>query len=377
MALLIFILILSVLVLVHELGHFLVAKKNGILVEEFGLGIPPRLFGKKIGETLYSYNLLPFGGFVKLYGDDPEETTQDLETNPRSFLSKSPFQRAAVLLAGVLMNFVLAVFLYYLLFFVTNFKTLSLPVFFDYNFKYGEVNYTNTVVTGFIEGSTAKNAGVQAGEAISRIDGTPVSNISDIRDALEGKQDTQVSLVLQDMRVNSEVSTRELTSNVGTDEEGNAVLGVYISESASIHYSNKILAPVQHSINMIAYTGHVFGQFINASIQTKSVEPVSQGVAGPVGIYSVVDSILSYGGTEAYLGLIDFVALLSLSLAFLNLLPLPALDGGRFAFILFEIIFRKKPSQKVETFVHKWGMLFFFGLLILITVKDVRNLINF
>lgn len=372
MALLIFFLILSVLILIHEFGHFIVAKKNGILVEEFGLGIPPRIIGKKIGETLYSLNALPFGGFVKLYGEDPEESTENILNNPRSFLSKTPLQRAAVLTAGVFMNFILAIVLYYVLFGFTGFKTLSLPVFFDYQFKYGQSNYTNTVVSGFSENSPALQSGVQPGEAIVSIDNVNVTSLEDIRDQLIDKPNTEVSVTLKDIRSNTKDLTREIAITTAANNDNEGILGVYITDAVSVSYeNNKILAPFLHSANMIAYTGSTFKNFIGLSVETKSVEPVTSSVAGPVGIYSVVEGILSFGGVDAYLGLIDFTALLSLSLALMNILPLPALDGGRLVFIVYEMIFRKKVDLKVETSVHKWGMIFFFGLLILITVKDI------
>ena len=161
-----FFIILSLLILIHEMGHFVVAKKNGVLVEEFGFGIPPRIWGKKIRETTYSINALPFGGFVKLFGEDVEEPDLDMRTHPRSYLAKTPLQRAAILVAGVGMNLVLAVVAYYFLFFITGFKTLNLPVFFDYDFRFGEVTSTGTVISAFADGSPAEAVGVEIGEAI-------------------------------------------------------------------------------------------------------------------------------------------------------------------------------------------------------------------
>lgn len=377
--LIVFILALSVLILIHEIGHFVAAKKNGVLVEEFGLGIPPRIWGKKIGETLYSINALPFGGFVKLFGEDLEESLDEdqltMRTHPRSFLSKTPMQRASILAAGVFMNLVLAVFSYYLLFGITGFKTLSLPIFFDYKFKYGQVQTTKTVISGYSDDSSAEKAGVKTGEAILSIDGKEVKNIEDVRNAVSGKAGQEVNLLLQDLRRSTEVVTREVSLTTTSDEEGKGLLGVLITESAIIYYPNKITAPFAHSYNMLSYTISTFGEFIDLAFETKSIEPVSTGVSGPVGIYNVVNAIVSFGGIDAVLGLIDFIGLLSLSLALINIMPLPALDGGRLLFVFYEAIFKKPVSQKVESAVHKWGMLFFLALLILVTVKDVRQFI--
>ena len=151
MTLILFIIILSALVLIHEFGHYYVAKKTGVRVEEFGIGIPPRLFGKKIGETIYSVNLLPFGGFVRLSGEDgvDEDHLEEAISDPENFLSKTPLQRAGIVVAGIVMNALLAVVLYYFFFFFTGFKSLTIPNMFDYEFKFGHVEQINTVVFGF------------------------------------------------------------------------------------------------------------------------------------------------------------------------------------------------------------------------------------
>jgi len=385
-----FIIILSMLILIHELGHFVAARRNGVLVEEFGLGIPPRLWGKKIGETIYSINALPFGGFVRLFGEDLEEGEAEdgtkgeenkkelnMMTHPRSFMSKKPWQRASILGAGVFMNIVLAIVSYYTLFLFTGFKTLNLPVFFDYQFKYGDITSTDTVVSAFSEGSPAEMAGIEIAEAIIEIDNIEVHNVEEVREAVKDKPNQNVSVLVKDLKKNTEDVYRTVEFTTTQNDEGRGLLGVLITESVTIHYPNKFTAPFAHSYNMLSYTMHTFGEFVKMAVEVKSIEPVSSGVSGPVGIYTVVGSILSYGGIDAVLGLIDFVALLSLSLALINIMPFPALDGGRLVFVLVEVIFRKPVSPKIEGVVHKWGMIFFLGLLLLVTVKDIRQFIFF
>lgn len=373
----VFIVILSLLILIHEIGHFLVAKKNGVMVEEFGLGIPPRVIGKKIGDTVYSINALPFGGFVRLFGEDVEDPDYDMRTHPKSYLSKSPAQRAAILAAGVSMNLVLAVVCYYVLFIMTGFKSLNLPVFFDYQFRFGQVTSVNTVVTSFSDDSPAEKAGLEVGEAIVSIDGIRVNNIEDIRRVVGGKPDQRVTVLVKNLKSNLKDEYRAVDFVTILNDEGKGILGVYITRSATIKYPNKLTAPILHSYNMLAYTAHTFKEFVKISFETGSVEPVTSGVSGPVGIYSVVGSIISYGGIDAALGLIDLVALLSLSLAFINFMPLPALDGGRLLFVIYEGVFKQSVSYKTEATIHKWGMLFFFGLLFLVTIKDIRQFFPF
>ena len=149
LTLLIFLAILSLLVLVHELGHFLAAKKSGVRVEEFGLGLPPKLFSKKVGETVFSFNLLPFGGFVRLTGEDglQDGVSREAEVDSRSFASKKPLPRAFMLSAGILFNILLAFVLYYFLFFFTGFRSPTIPLYFDYGFRFGETRKIATVVT--------------------------------------------------------------------------------------------------------------------------------------------------------------------------------------------------------------------------------------
>ncbi len=374
--LLIFILILSILVLIHEFGHFTAAKKSGVLVEEFGFGIPPRLIGKKIGETIYTLNALPFGGFVKLFGEDTEDGN-DARTNPRSFLAKPAIVKAIILVAGVTMNLLLALVMYFVLFNITGYKSLNIPSFFDYKFKYGDVTLTHTVVSGFSEDSPAQRAGLYSGEAILTIDGQTVANLDEIKAVVGPKPGQEVTLLVKDMKKHLADSTREVKFVTLSSEEGKGQLGVYIAKSASIYYPNKLTAPIEHAANMLMYTYSTFGELISVAFETKSVEPVSSGVSGPVGIYSVVETILAYGGSDAVLGLIDLVGLLSLSLAFINILPLPALDGGRLVFVVVEGITGKPINQKFELALHKWGMLLLLGLLVLVTIKDVGQIIKF
>lgn len=367
----VFMLILSLLVLIHELGHFWVAKKNGVGVEEFGFGLPPKLFSRRYKDTEFSFNLLPFGGFVRLLGEESLEES----TDPRHFMSKSPLQRASILVAGVVMNVLLAFFIYYIFFFVTSYKSLTIPLYFDYNFKYGEQSGINTVVTGLQEGSAAMESGIERGEAIIEVNGVPVYNVSDIKTAVNKSASSSVKVLLLDLTdVNRPVRT--LTLSPEKNAEGEVLLGVLLSKAVTIDYSdNKLLSAPMHSYNMLAYTKFTLSNLIDMSIDTKSVSPVSSSVSGPVGIFSIVGMILDTPGKNVYLGLLDLTAMLSLSLAILNIMPFPALDGGRLFFVLLEVVRGgKRVSSSTEALVHKWGMIFLLALIVLVTFKDVRGL---
>ena len=378
MAVVLLILLISLLVLVHELGHFLAAKRAGVHVEEFGLGIPPRLFGKKIGETLYSINLLPFGGFVKLTGEDaPESGDSALAgADPHNFLSKNAFTKLAILGFGVLMNFLFAILLYYVFFFSVGYKSLALPVFFDYKFRFGDQKVLNTVVNDTQPDGPAQAAGLLRGEAIIEIDDKPVYSVDDIKKALIDKADTETKVLLLDVtKLSGGIRTVKVVA--GGDGGANGLLGVFLSKAIILDYSqNPWLSAPMHAYNILGYSVDTLVNLVGLSAKTKDLTIVSQSVSGPVGVFSVIDGILLYAKDELFLRLVDLTALLSLTIAFVNILPFPALDGGRILFVVLEILTGKKINPLLEARIHKWGMIALLGLLFLVTFKDVKNIIG-
>lgn len=365
------IVILSILVLVHEFGHFYTARKMGIRVEEFGWGLPPRAWGKKIGETIYSINWLPFGGFVKLTGEDFDEASSK---DPKSFASKKPKQKLLVLLAGVSMNILFAVFIYYIMFAFTGYKTSNLPLFFDHTFRFGSKNSINTTVMGFSEASPAEEAGIEVGEAIIEVNSVPVYSVPDVRSELKEREGLETKLLLMDVRP-FKPTFRSVTLNPTVDDDGEAIIGVVLVEAFSLDYgSNKLFSAPMHSYNMISYSASSLYKLGAEAFAIKDISPVSESVAGPVGIFTLVKGILSYSGVELFVKILDLTALLSLSLALLNILPFPALDGGRAFFVVVELVSGKKTNAKFEGAVHRWGMLALLALIVLVTINDIKNL---
>src|SRR3990167_9330766 len=203
MAILVFIVILSVLVILHELGHFLMAKRAGIGVEEFGIGLPPRIWGKKIGETIYSVNWLPFGGFVRLVGEDPEDKKKDQKN---SFYIKSIGQRMLVVVAGVVANFALAVVIFYIVVAALGYK-VSLPLFVEHNFKF--VNQTKQVLIADVSAdSPAASDGIQVGDSIVSAGAQEIPSIEKLQEVIRSSENKQIPLVLENP-VNNQ--TREVT----------------------------------------------------------------------------------------------------------------------------------------------------------------------
>lgn len=380
LAVILFILILSILVLVHEFGHFLAAKKSGVRVEEFGFGLPPRILGKKIGETLYSINLLPFGGFVKLTGediDDPEEL-KNIANDPNNFNAKSPLRRLSILCAGVFMNILLAVFLYYIFFFISGFKSFSLPMLYDYNFKFGNVTTAPAVIVSIEPNSPAAQAELALGDSILEINGSPVYTSSDVRKLLKDRVGENTTVIIKNIRsLNPEL--RHVTVIPTADDVGDGIIGIYMGKTSTIAYESstqKLLVGPMHTYNILGLSLHTFKNLIGTSLREKDFSTVSSGIAGPLGIFSIVSGILDYDGISMFtlLTLIDLVSMLSVGLAIINLFPFPALDGGRVVFILIEAITKRKISPRFETKVHQVGILILLTLMVLVSIRDISRI---
>lgn len=366
----IFILTLLVLVLIHELGHFLVAKKFGIKVLEFGFGIPPRAWGKKVGETLVSINWLPFGGFVRLMGEDEAG-------NPKTgndFRAKPVSQRILVVLAGVLMNLLLAWIIFYITLFANGFK-VEFPLFLDHKFQgVTQENQGVVFVSGVLEDSPAEKAGISKGVEIVAVDGEPIMSARDLVEKTKQFEEKGMPLTFKDQKGNLETKVVSPRKN---PPAGQGSLGLELSgiSFANLEYSGvaRFLAGPVHSWNIIAYSGKILGNLGEQSIRSGSWGPVSESVSGPVGVSSAVNDILT-SSKNPLLSYLDFVAILSLNLAVFNVLPIPALDGGRLFFLSIEGIIRRKVKAEIEHFIHTVGLAILLSLMLLVTFSDLKKL---
>lgn len=345
-SILIFILVLSILVLVHELGHFLVAKKFGILVEEFGFGLPPKIFGKKIKDTIYSINLLPFGGFVRLHG----ELTEDNVTKPgRAFLNKRKSVKIAVIVAGVIMNFILAIVAFAIVYSFTGIPRDTKEV----------------KILDIATGSPAQIGQILVGDKVLAVDGVKVTSVDEFISKIEGKKGKKVTLQLQDRKVT-------LTPRVNPPE-GEGSLGVTITNTEiyfvpiwqrpflGIYYGFK--ESLFWSKNVILGLFSIFTSLFKGQ--------VPQDISGPVGVFAVTSEVAK----EGILSLLNLLGIISVNLAIINILPFPALDGGRLLFIFIEKVIGRKIIPKVEAVIHTIGMIILLGLILAITIHDIRRLI--
>lgn len=380
LSLIVFIIILGILVLIHELGHFLMAKKMGVLVEEFGFGMPPRIWGKKIGETVYSINLLLFGGFVKLFGEEQAEITSKKLTK-KTFVSKKPWQKTLIVLAGVFMNAILAIIIYYSLLLGNSFQSEPLPLFNNYQFRFGHQE-GRVVVAEVVKNSPASLAGVKTEDIVLRYkidnkDWTKIVSGQQLINEIRPLRDIPVTIDFYNLKNGNQ---KTLTIKPLYDKTlKRAIIGVQMIDSIIIKYNTpteKLFSGFLHSYNISAYNLKTIGYFFKSAITEKKVEIVSQSVSGPIGIFAVIQDLVKTSGNKFIINLLNIIAALSISLAIMNVLPFPALDGGRLIFIIYEWVTGKQAHPKIEYYVNLIGFTLLLALALLISVNDIIKLIK-
>jgi len=350
----VFILILSFLVLIHEFGHFWVAKRSGIKVEEFGLGLPPRIFGIKKGETLYSLNALPFGGFVRLFGEEEAVSGAILTEaeKSRAFFAKKPLQRAAVILAGPVMNFILAVVILSVLFI----KGVYLPA-------------TNIRIVEVSKKSPAATVGLKLNDVIKEArSGGKSYSVTSSNDIISlSKKFAGEKIVLVVSREN-----RTHMFNVTPRKnppKGQGSMGIIISQyeyKKAVWYK----APIVGLSTALVISKEFYGELFGALSQLAHFKDPHIAVAGPVGIAKISGEAARSGVQTLAL----FVSLLSLNLALINILPFPALDGGQLFMIIIEAITRRKISPVLRARINTVGFALLIVLILLVTVRDIQGL---
>ena len=366
MSLIIFIIILSALVIVHELGHFLVARKFGIRVDEFGLGFPPRakkLFTWK--STPFTLNWLPFGGFVKIFGENPSENSprKDLGvplglSSGDSFQSKNRSIQAAVLGAGVVGNFIFA-WLLISLGFVVGLPApagLSLPI-----------NDPQTVITIVLPDSPAELIGLKSGDVITRLSrGEASSELTPEAASLFISQSLEP--ITFEIDRGGQISTKVVIPKEGI-VEGRPAVGISMDTIGIVKLSplQAVGYGLKTTSELTVMTAQAIGIFIWEALGGRAD---LSSVTGPVGIVGMVGDVRELG----FVYLLTFTALISINLAIINLLPFPALDGGRLLFVLVETITRRPIPPRVFNALNSLGFAFLIFLMLLVTIRDVRNI---
>jgi len=418
LTIIIFIAILGLLVFVHEFGHFIMARRTGMAVEEFGFGFPPRIFGiqilkksqhhmksrqedisvditdvklddgreiirekivdhteeteeisqkkrwniffrnsskAKLHHTIYSINAIPIGGFVKIKGEQGDHAKEQ-----DSFASKPIWKRAFVLSSGVTMNFILAFVLISIGFMI------GLPTMLDAGLPaQATIRDQHIQISQVEDNSPAATAKIQSGDVIVSIDGQMVTSIADFQNIIKTHADSPVQMAIK--RGNEDIQTTVTPTDL--DKTGTARIGTWLMSTGLVRY------PFFTSIWMgakttVLVTWQIFVGLFQLIKNLVISHQVSADVAGPVGIAVLTGQVTKMG----FIYILQFAALLSINLAIINFIPFPALDGGRVLFLIIEKLRGRPINQKIEALVHNVGFLILIGLVVLVTFRDIAKL---
>jgi len=369
------IIIILLLVIVHELGHFWAARKTKVMVEEFGFGLPPRACSikSKKTNTIYSLNWLPIGGFVRLKGElggevrnGPTENSAD----PDSFSSKNIWQRAIIISGGILMNFVLAIVLFSIGYIIglpqeinsDNMASSKLES------KFAKIEDAKIHISAVLPNTPATKAQLQAKDIIIDIDGEKFSTINNLRNYLSSRKGKEVLVQIKrgDAKIFKQIAPQQIPESsvvglgVGLYHTGTVSYPIYITPVAGFLRTYDISKEM-----IIALYDLVKNLITGAKVNTADI-------AGPVGIVSLISDISKLG----FVYILQFTALLSINLAIINFIPFPALDGGRFLFLAIEGVRGKKVNEKTEAMFHNVGFALLMILILVVTYNDIVRLMS-
>ena len=330
------IILFGIIVFIHELGHFLFAKRAGVKIHEFAIGMGPKIFSTQKGETRYSLRLLPLGGYVSMEGEDGESN------DPNSFGNKTILQRASIIFAGPFFNIILTLL-------------LLIPV-----LAYIGTPSNSNILGKVLENTPAIEAGLKPNDKIVEINGTKIENWQEIVDTLQKiNSDTPI-----DVKVERDNTTKDFSLTPEKNEQGKYVIGISpVYEKSIIQAVPKAFLTTIDMIKQMLifvvqlFTGTVPGGFENS-------------VAGPVGVIGIVSDAAKMG----IVNLVYIGAVISLNLGVLNLLPIPALDGGRLLILGIEAIRGKKLDPNKEAAIHSVGLMVLLGFMLFVTYKDILKL---
>ena len=368
MTVIIFLVILGLLILSHEFGHFFVAKRSGIRVDEFGLGFPPRLFGIKRSETVYSINLIPFGGFVKIHGENPDEESLTGADRKRAINVQPKWIQAAVLVAGVTANLILAWLLL-----IIAFSTTGLPMQADTVPAGYTIDNPQVTIVSVEKNSPAAMSGLMIGDRIVslRVSGERLSKptIETIQSFVATHSTSEI--IVGYIRVHGPsikpIITERAVRPTNIGPEDHPAMGVGLVTIGNLHLSlpHAILAGTQSTWHLMGSVVTGFGSLLLNLFHNRT-GTLAQ-LTGPVGLVGMVGdaSALGFGY------LLFFTALLSINLAVLNLLPIPALDGGRLLFLLIEKIKKSPIKPAVVNAFNLGGFVLLMGLMLVVTFSDI------
>lgn len=354
----VFILILGLLIFVHEFGHFILAKRAGIRVEEFGFGFPPRIFGIKKGETIYSLNLFPIGGFVKIYGEEGKSAGSAKNDEGKAFYNKPIRTRVGILVAGVTMNLVLAAFL------LSFGYWLGLPAMVDDQAT--DLIGARVQITQVVFDSPAGQAGIKIGDTIKELTFAgqllEVSKVEQVQEFVDSHRGEEITVIIQR---GNEILEKTLVPRLNPPEN-EGPLGIALARTAIVAYPwyQALIMGITSTVNLTWFIIVALGSILWQLLLTGRL---AVEIAGPVGIFNLTGQAAQLG----FIYILQLTALISINLAIINVLPFPALDGGRLLFLAIEKIKGSPVSQKVERIAHTAGFVILILLMIAVTWRDI------
>ncbi len=341
---LLFLIVLAVLIFVHELGHFLVARACGIKVTEFALGFGPKLWSKTKGETTYALNLVPFGGYVKIFGENPDEESISGPESKRSFVNKPKWQQVLVLASGVIFNFIFALIIIIIAF------SAGVPASLESYPEYANRLANPHIAITYVEPqSPADAAGLRAGETI-----TGFSSVEEIQEAINASGDKGLTINGKNVIAKQGIVEGKYAIGISMDNVGTLRLPVHLAIYEGTRFTLHMMKEI--TIGLYDLVAGIF----------KGTSKLSS-VTGPVGIAGLVSDAAQLGFTY----LLMFTALISINLGVLNLVPFPALDGGRILFVLIESIIRRPIKPVLANTVNAVGFALLLLLMIVVTYRDI------
>jgi len=367
-AILVFILILGLLVFVHEAGHFVVAKRAGMNVEEFGFGFPPRIIGvQKVSgrwrvvtrhsslvtrhSTIYSLNWVPLGGFVRITGENGADTD-----DPKNFAAKPRWQRALVDVAGVAMNLVLAIAIF------SGIYAVGAPQVLEGLPPGAVVRDRQASIMGVLTGSPAATAGVQPGDVIASVDGRTFTDVTDVQRYIRERGEEEIEIAIDRKGVARTFRVRP-GPLPGVEYPG---IGVQLVPTGTVRFPPHVAVwyGIRTTGVVIVDILRALGNLVHGLATQRAV---TVDIAGPVGIAVLTGQVVQLG----FIHLLQFTAVLSANLALLNVLPFPALDGGRLFLLVVEVIRRRSLTRRVENLIHTIGFGILLLLVVAVTYRDI------
>jgi len=326
-----------ILIIIHEFGHFIAAKLLGVRVNEFAVGFGPKLFSKKWGETNYAFNLIPLGGYCAMEGEDENSTDQ------KAFCNKAAWRRFLIVVMGAVFNLLLGVIIVAIILAPSE-------------------RFTTTTIAEFNENATSYSSGLQQNDTILKVDGRRIFTTYDLSYAFTNVKDGKVDILVK--RDGEKKELKDVTFKTETYEGMD-----FLTVDFKVYGEEKTVGTyIKNTIKTsVSYCAVIWRSLIDLISGKYGLSAVS----GPVGVTVVIAD----AAKQSLQNLLPLMAFISINLGIFNLLPIPALDGGRLLFILFEMIFRKPVPQKYESVIHTIGFIVLIAFMILIVAKDVLSLI--